>query len=102
MEDNLLTDKDIYNYLMTSDFVEDMSPEQLKFLLHKFRGFYRIAYGKLEQSNSKIEDLDKDILRLKKDIEHQKEKLSYMNDTVNGILNKKLTIKERLFGKINS
>ena len=40
-----LNDDDILEYLMTSDFIENHNPEEYKFLLHKFRFFYRILFN---------------------------------------------------------
>ena len=47
------SEEEFLNYLLTSDFDENHSPEDLKFLLKKFRNFYRIAATK--NNNIEIE-----------------------------------------------
>ena len=41
-----LTDTDILDFLMTSEFEDNYSPEELKYLLTKWRYFYRLSHGK--------------------------------------------------------
>ena len=52
-----LTDDEILDFLMTSEFEEDYKPEELKYLLHKFRYFHRLLHGKydLVKHNSESE-----------------------------------------------
>lgn len=57
-----LKDGDILQYLMTSDFDNNLSPDELRFLLMKFRYFYRISSSKNELLLS-----DMEILRRSKD-----------------------------------
>ena len=39
-----LKDEEIMEFLMTSEFEDDYKPEELKYLLVKFRYFYRTLY----------------------------------------------------------
>ena len=51
------SDEDILDFLMTSDFNDDLSPEQFRFLLIKFRQFYRISanrYNDIEMERKKF------------------------------------------------
>lgn len=95
------------NYLMTSDFTENLTPEELIQLLKKFRNEYRLVVGKKTA-------LEKDIERLNLEIENlngllyeaemkDKRKIALLEDEIyqkNFRLNQKLTLKERILGKI--
>ena len=50
-----LTDVEILDFLMTSDFEENFSPDELKYLLLKWRYFYRILHGKNERMQEAYE-----------------------------------------------
>ena len=91
-------------YLLTSDFVNGETPDQLRELLFKFRYEYRQAFANIEVLNRRITVKDDKINRLKKENEELKNKLaksgkelSYMYEKTK----KKLSFKERLTGKIN-
>ncbi len=101
-----LKDDEILDFLMTSDFEGDYKPEELKYLLNKWRYFYRVLYTKtktshddvtfeLQKSNETIESLKNDIIKLQSD-NANKQNIIDLN------LNRKLTFMERLSGKINS
>jgi hypothetical protein len=99
-----LTDEEILDFLMTSDFEDSYSPEELKYLLLKWRYFYRLHQGKYERT--KI-DSEGDIRIFKNEIESlntEKNKLlsqvADKQNTIDSMRNRKLTIKERLSGKI--
>jgi hypothetical protein len=99
-----LNNEEIIDYLMTSDFNESLSPEELKNLLLKFRYFYRIN---LSRSNSiemekKRFDYEIEELKLKKqeEINNLSDSNSKLLSIYNSITSRKLTFKERLFGKI--
>lgn len=98
-----LTDKQILDFLMTSDFNENLSPDETRFLLLKFRNFYRVVSSKNELLNSNLEDANKNLAQLSslnqtiEQLTTQNKNLSVKLDT---IMNKKLSFKERIFGKI--
>lgn len=101
---NDLTDKDILDFLMTSDFNENLTPEESRFLLFKFRYFYRLHHSKTEGLNNVILDLEE---RLKTTEEKLKttqfdlqSQIVNLKEEHNKLINKKLTWKERLSGKI--
>ena len=60
-----LKDEEILEFLMTSEFEGDYSPVELKYLLIKWRYFYRLVNGRLERvttdSEGKIKKLNTDI-----------------------------------------
>lgn len=99
-----LNDEEILDFLMTSDFDEDYKPEELKYLLHKFRYFYRSLYTRSKNSSDDSEFILKklneelDFLQKNKII-YQKEVADRQNE-IDLLKNKKLTLKERITGKI--
>jgi hypothetical protein len=101
---NNLSEDEILDYLMTSDFDDGLSPEQFKFLLLKFRNFYRLIacsvnLTKERMEQSKIEKEEK-VKECDLKIEQVNCEKSELINKVNAILNKKLTWKERILGKI--
>jgi hypothetical protein len=64
-----LNDEDILNFLMTSEFEGDYSPEELKYLLVKWRYFFRLFQGRSEQSKMNLEDK---ILKIEEQLEIKK------------------------------
>ena len=101
---NFLSDKSILDYLMTSDFEEGLTPTEFKFLLSKFRSYYRNT----NSINSRImQDIDslnndkKDILLKKEELEKKlNSDIQILKNEINFIKNKKLSFKERWFGKL--
>ena len=99
-----LKDSEILNFLMTSDFDDDYKPDELKYLLTKWRYFYRILNGKLELNKTDSEFL---IKKLKEDLKSKEYEIKYnrienskLKDELNFLKNKKLSLKERILGKI--
>jgi hypothetical protein len=99
-----LNDDDMLDFLMTSDFVDDYSPSILKDFLVKWKYFYRLQNGRKEKitiySEGEIERLSnlsngKDII-----ITELFAKNVDKDNLINEIKNRKLTFKERWFGKI--
>jgi hypothetical protein len=99
-----LTDKDILDYLMTSEFNEGLNLEEFKFLLKKFRYYYRLMKGNLDR-------LEVDNSGLSKSLSEQKDKYesTIMNltcekakceDIIDLLKSRKLSFKERWEGKI--
>jgi hypothetical protein len=99
-----LKDDEILDFLMTSDFEQEYKPEELKYLLFKWRYFYRILNGKFDlhktNSNWDIEHLQEEVKRLKTQISENQSIIAMREDQINGLKNRKLTFKERLSGKI--
>jgi hypothetical protein len=99
-----LTDDEILEFLMTSDFENEYKPEELKYLLHKWRYFYRVLYGKFDlvktdkefefsSMSEKIEGLKQQITELNLELRQREEEVMISN-------NRKLSLKERISGKI--
>ena len=88
-----LTDEEILDFLMTSDFENEYKNEEFKYLLFKWRYFYRLLHGKVDliktDKNFEIEGLKSEIERLKT-----------LNNEILMLKNRKLTLRERLSGKI--
>ena len=99
-----LKDDEIMEFLMTSDFEGDYKPEDLKYLLVKWRYFYRILFGRYDliktdsQQENKILSENNDAL--KKEIQKLKAEIADKDNLINSLKNRKLTFKERFSGKI--
>ena len=99
-----LSDEDVLNFLMTSEFEGDYSPEELKYLLVKWRYFFRLFQGRNEQTKMSLEDT---ILKVEEQLEIKKKsefdlqvELAKKEDLFSSIKNRNLTFKERWTGKI--
>lgn len=99
-----LNDEEILDFLMTSDFEQDYKPEELKYLLTKWRYFYRLLHGRLElrklESESEINKLKQDLKKNKNLLTQTQIEHSKKVDLINNLSNRKLTLKERFKGKI--
>jgi hypothetical protein len=99
-----IKDYEMLEFLMTSDFEQEYKPDEFRYLLLKWRYFYRILHGKYEINktdlNHKIKIISDD-LKLKENmlINSQKESVT-LKDEIHFIKNRKLSLKERLTGKI--
>ena len=99
-----LNDEEILDLLMTSEFENNLSPVEFKFLLKKWRYFYRLQNGQKERIK---DDLTYNIDTLKGEIETLKNQQYLMmvdsakkDDKINQLQDRKLTWKERWTGKI--
>lgn len=99
-----LKDEEILEFLMTSDFDEEYKPEELKYLLMKWRYFYRVLNGKydLQKTNTSydLNCLEEEIKRLKTQISELQVVKADKEDHIHQLKNRKLTLRERLSGKI--
>lgn len=99
-----LNDKEILDFLMTSDFEEDFKPEELKYFLVKYRYFYRLLYGKYKISKDDVEMLTINIEKTLKDkdieVNNFKELTRISEKALISLRSRKLTLKERFTGKI--
>lgn len=99
-----LSNEDILNFLMNSEFEDDYSPSELKYLLMKWKYFYRVSQGRNEQLRNHYEGV---VYALEEKI-----KIKESNETglqiqilakdkqIESLKNRKLTWKERFSGKI--
>ena len=99
-----LRDDEILEFLMTSDFEGDYSPTELKYLLNKWRYFYRILNGVSDRDVQKLEgDLQTIENQIKtKDLQigNLKNEIINKDDIITTMKNRNLTFKERWSGKI--
>jgi hypothetical protein len=99
-----LNDEDILDFLMTSDFHEEYKPSEFKYLLTKFRYFYRIISDRNRNTQSDLKFRESKLLEeiesLKKQITEYQILNASKEDTINLMRNKKLTLRERITGKI--
>ena len=103
-----LNDEDILDILMTSEFENSFSPTEYKFLLRKWRFFYRILHGRMERIKDdlthKVDSLQENLESLKeqnyKIMVNDAQKQDQIDILKNVLKNRKLTWKERWTGKI--
>lgn len=99
-----LTEEEILDFLMTSDFESDFKPDEFKYLLLKWRYFYRVLQGKHDllkgDSSYDIARYEEKIKFLEQEITSLQTLLTQKIDELDQFKNRKLTISERLTGKI--
>jgi hypothetical protein len=100
-----LTDEQILEYLMTSDFIENYSPEEYKLLLLKFRSFYKLLYGKhklfKDDKEFEVKNLQSTIEGLRDSLNKEQIKSTNLQNEMDFLgKDRKLTLKERWEGKI--
>lgn len=99
-----LKDEEILDFLMTSEFEGDYSPEELKYLLVKWRYFYRLLHGQLERvKDDRLADnraLLAEIESLKVQLNQVLSTKAKLEDDVLSMKTRSLTLKERFTGKI--
>ena len=99
-----LNDEDVLNFLMTSEFTDDYSPAELKYLLVKQRYFYRLSQGRNEQIKVKgegdVQKLEYDKELLNNTIGQLSLRIIEKDDLINSLKTRDLTWKERWSGKI--
>lgn len=99
-----LKDEDILDFLMTSDFDGDYSPEELKYLLVKWRYFYRLTHGNMERvkidSEGEVNKLKDEATSLRSQITSLQINLREKDEDLVKMSNRKLSWKERFYGKI--
>jgi hypothetical protein len=99
-----LDNKEILDFLMTSDFDGDYKPEELKYLLIKWRYFYRLLNGKYELIKT---DSEFDLKKSKEEIAIKDQNINQilvenaeLKNKINTLKNRELSWKERFTGKI--
>ena len=99
-----LNDEEILNILMTSEFENNFSPTEFKYLLKKWRYFYRLQNGVLERIKDdllyKIDNLNNEVDSVKKQNYLIMVDSAQKEDHILQLKNRKLTFKERWTGKI--
>ena len=99
-----LKDDDILEFLMTSDFEDDYSPAELKYLLVKWRYFYRLKSGSLDRVSvdleGKIRELEEKIKAQEREKTNLQIQLADSQNVIHSMEHRNLTFKERWSGKI--
>lgn len=99
-----LKDDEILEFLMTSEFEDDYSPAELKYLLVKWRYFYRLKQGNLERKTvdfeGKIQSLEEKIKGQEKEKTNLQIQVANKQNVIDSMKNRHLTFKERWSGKI--
>jgi hypothetical protein len=99
-----LNDEEMLELLMTSEFESNLSPTEFKFLLKKWRFFYRLLHGRLERTKDdltyKVDTLIENVEGLKRQNYNVMVESAQRQDQIDLLKNRKLTWKERWTGKI--
>lgn len=100
-----LNDESLFEYLMTADFIENYRPDEWKFLLFKFRSFYKVLRGNKErienEKDYQIKILQNQLDGLKINLEREQIKSTDLQNKIDFSEKKrKLTWKERFKGEI--
>jgi hypothetical protein len=100
-----LNDESLFEYLMTADFIENYRPDEWKFLLLKFRSFYKVLRGNKErienEKDYQIKILQNQLESLTINLEKQQIISSNLQNKIDFSERKrKLTWKERFKGEI--
>jgi len=99
-----LKDDEILEFLMTSEFEDDYSPTELKYLLVKWRYFYRLKQGLLERKTvdfeGKIQNLESKNKSQELENTNLKIQLADKQNVIDSMKSRNLTFKERWSGKI--
>jgi hypothetical protein len=104
MKINELTEEEILDFLMTNGLDGDYSPTELKYLISKWRYFYRLNLAKNEQNKHSYEGQIDILTKRVEELEYNNNELLIQNankdNLIDSIKNRKLTFKERWFGEI--
>lgn len=99
-----LNDEEILDFLMNSDYEGDFKPEEFRYLLHKWKYFYRILNGRAELAkvnhDGEIRQLLSEKETLSKSLFDVQVDSAQKEDTINSMKSRRLTWNERLKGKI--
>ena len=100
-----LSDEEILQYLMTSDLNESFRLQEYKFLIFKFRDFYKILHGKHQLHKNQSDKIISEVDSLNKTLQSQisgyeVQKNLAINELESIPKQRKLTLKERITGKI--
>ena len=79
-----LDDKEILDFLMTSDLEEDYSPSEFKYLIIKWRYFYRVIKGNYDRDRIDFEG-----------------KIKYLEETIGGKETEKILLQVDIAKKQN-
>lgn len=99
-----LTDEELMNFFLTSEFDDVFTPEEYKYLLHKFRFFYRLLSAKHQSLKHQTDSVTDEAKSLKDYISKLTDEKNLEIDTLKKankeIVERKLSLKERITGRI--
>ena len=100
-----LKDDEILEYLMTSDIIENYRPDDYKYLIFKFRFFYKILYGNFQlyktNHQSEVKSLSVSLENTQKELTLTKVERANLQNEIDQISKpRKLTWKERISGNL--
>jgi len=94
-------EEDIIDYLMTTEFEsEELTAENSKLLLNKFRYYCRKFHAETKQKMHEIERLEKKIISCENKLEILEKEVEISDVRYDRLKKKKLSFKERIKGKI--
>jgi len=94
-----LDEREIMDYLMTSDFEEGLTRDEFRFLLLKFRSYYRVLHGKNESRGRDIESLSERLSELSGKVDLMSRELLDERERRVAEECRKLTWMERITGR---
>lgn len=99
-----LTDEEILEFLMTSDLIDNFRPDDYKYLILKFRNFYKILHGKHQlyktNSDALIKDLQFSSENLTSKLQNSETQRAILESEILELKRpRKLSVKERILGK---
>lgn len=99
-----LTDEEILEFLMTSDLIENYRPDDYKYLIFKFRNFYKILHSKHQlyktQTDPLIKNLQSSVDNLTRELESEKNARRQLDSQIEELKKpRKLSFRERISGK---
>lgn len=96
-----LNEREIFDYLMSSDFNEGLNSDEFRFLLLKFRYNYRLLYTKNESMSYRIDNMKQELEELKLKMNRMNEEFNRIDSDLQNERSRRLTWKERILGKKN-
>jgi len=84
---------------MTSDFNDGLTQQEFKFLLLKYRSYYRIMHSKNERLKSDMEDITAELKKAQDSLSKSNEDYNKAKSELLTEKTRKLSWKERITGK---
>jgi len=95
---NLITEQEILDYLMTSDYNEGLTSEEYRFLLLRFRYYYRMNHSATQGLKHRMDDIAKESLDKEQECQNLRGEMDKLRNDLESEKNRKLTWKERWNG----
>ncbi len=99
-----LTDDELMNFFLTSEFEDTFTPEEYRYLLHKFRFFYRLLSSRNQSLKHEVGTIQSELKNHKeyitKIISEKDLQIELLKKENKAIVDRKLSFMERLLGKL--